>query len=92
MLFRSGGASALTLASAWNHTSGASQTYTIAEISKWPARFDDAILYKSAYIVDPDNLQVQKWVELYKEAIGLDKAVDSRRKQTTRLKHFPGLR
>jgi hypothetical protein len=87
-----GGTSALTLVSAWNFTSGTGQTYTISEVSKWPTRFDDAILYKSAYIIDPDNVQAPKWKDLYAEAIGEDRAVDSRREQTSELKGFFGKR
>lgn len=85
-------ATALTLASAWGYTSGATQTYTISEISKWPARFDDAIMYKTALILDPDNVNVQKWNSVYLDAIGLDKGQESRRMQTRQLKHFPGMR
>jgi hypothetical protein len=87
-----GGTSSLTLTSAWIYTSGTGQSYTISEISKWPARFDDAILYKSAFLIDPDNLQAGKWNSIYQEAVGLDRAVESKRMQTQTLKHFSGMR
>jgi hypothetical protein len=83
---------ALTLSAAWGNTSGTGQTYTISEISKWPARFDDAILYKTALIADPDNVQVQKWTGLYQEALNLDKSVESMRKKIRPFKEFFGKR
>ena len=85
-------ATALTLSSAWAYTSGTGITYTISEISKWPSRFDDAILYKTALILDPDNVQNEKWNGVYLDAIGIDKGREARRNQTSRLKSFPGLR
>jgi hypothetical protein len=85
-------ATALTLSSAWAYTSGASISYTISEVSKWPSRFDDAILYKTALILDPDNIQNQKWNAVYQDAIGIDKGREARRMQTSMLKSFPGLR
>lgn len=86
------GASALTLAEAWTHTSGTGQSYTISEISKWPARFDDAMLYKTALILDPDNVNITKWNQIYLDAVGMDKAQETKRMQTRRLKRWPGLR
>jgi hypothetical protein len=83
---------ALTLASGWSYTSGAGITYTISEISKWPARFDDAMLYKAAMIADPDNVQYQKWVALYGEAVNLDKTVEAKRLTSRPLKEFWGMR
>lgn len=85
-------ATALTLSSNFAGTSGTGITYTISEISKWPARFDDAMLYKTCLIVDPDNVQSPKWTSLYQEAIGMDRAVESRRKRDTKLKSFSGER
>lgn len=85
-------ATALTLASAWGFTSGTGQTYTISEVSKWPARFDDAILYKTALILDPDNIQNEKWNSVYMDAINIDKSREARRNQTSMLKGFSGLR
>src|SRR3990167_5648695 len=85
-------ATALTLSSAWAYTSGTGITYTISYISKWPARFDDAILYKTALILDPDNVQNEKWNGVYLDAIGIDKGREARRNQTSMLKSFPGLR
>lgn len=83
---------ALTLSAAFGFTSGASITYTISEVSKWPARFDDSILYKTCLIVDPDNAQYKKWEGLYQEAIGLDKTVEARRNHVRPLKQFFGMR
>ena len=85
-------ATALTLSEAWAFTSGTGITYTISEVSKWPARFDDAILYKTALILDPDNIQNEKWNSVYQDAIGIDKGREARRNQTSKLKWFPGLR
>lgn len=82
----------ITLSAAFGHTSGAGITYTISEISKWPARFDDAIFYKAALIADPDNAQIEKWKGLYSEAISLDKTVESKRSKVTTLKQFFGMR
>ena len=83
---------AITLSTAFQYTSGAGITYTISEISKWPARFDDAILYKAALIADPDNVQVKKWTGLYSEAIALDKTVETRRSKVSQFKEFFGKR
>jgi hypothetical protein len=83
---------ALTLSSSFAGTTGAAQGYTISEVSKWPARFDDAILYKAAMIADPDNAQYQKWTALYGEAVNLDKTVESKRLTCQPLKFFPGAR
>ncbi len=83
---------ALTLSSDFSGTSGTGITYTISEISKWPARFDDAMLYKAALIADPDNVQTEKWTGLYKEAVNLDKTVESRRAKISPLKEFFGKR
>lgn len=85
-------ATALTLGSSFSGTTGASQTYTISEASKWPERFDDAILYKTAMIVDPDNVQIQKWQLMYQEAVGLDKATEAKRNRQDAFKVFPGMK
>lgn len=85
-------ATALSLSAGFSGTSGTGITYTIAEASKWPARFDDAILYRVASLVDPDSLQVPKWQAFYQDAIGLDKTTESRRNKTSQFKSFPGSR
>lgn len=82
----------LTLTSTFTGTTGAGQTYTISEASKWPARFDDAILYKTCLVNDPSSNQVNKWTALYTEAIGLDKTVENKRRTGHTLKYFPGKR
>ncbi len=87
-----GSGTALTLASAWGFSSGSGQTYTISEISKWPARFDDAIIYKASAIADPDNVQVKKWGELYQEAVSFDRSVENKRKNVRSMKEFFGMR
>ena len=83
---------ALTLASSFGGTTGTGQTYTISEISKWPERFDDAILYKAALIADPDNVQTNKWTGLYRESVDIDRGVESRRKKVRGFKEFFGQR
>lgn len=87
-------ASTATLNSAQSFamTSGASLNYTISEISEWPARFDDVILYKSAWIVDPDSVQAAKWATLVNDAIGSELTVESKRKRNRTLMNFPGTR
>lgn len=82
----------ITLGNRFAGTSGVGQTYTISEVSKWPARFDDAMLYKACLVMDPDNVQGPKWNSLYTEAINLDKSTESRRKRDTTLKSFFGMR
>lgn len=82
----------ITLASRFAGTSGASLTFTISEISKWPERFDDAMLFKACLIMDPDNVQSPKWTSLYTEAIGLDRGIEAKRKRDTQLKSFFGMR
>lgn len=86
------GDSAATLSSSFAGTSGAGVTYTICNASKWPARFDDAMLFKTCLILDPDNVQSPKWTALYTEAIGMDKATEARRKRDTQFKGFFGMR
>ena len=85
-------ATALTLSTAWAFTSGVGITYTISEISKWPARFDDVIMYKAALIIDPDSVNLKKWEGIYTEAVGLDKAENTRRRASSEFKSFPGRR
>lgn len=83
---------ALILAGAFGGTSGAGISYTISEVSKWPVRFDDAILYKACLIADPDGAQVRKWQSLYQEAIGISNTVDNKRVNPKPLKEFYGKR
>ena len=85
-------ATALTLSAAWGFTSGTGITYTISEISKWPARFDDAILYRGAMIVDPDSVNIKKWEALYTEGVGLDKSEEAKRRSSSQFKSWPGMR
>lgn len=85
-------ATALTLSAAFSGTTGTGQTYTISEISKYPGRFDNSILYKTALIIDPDNLQSSKWQTLYQEAISMDKSLEVRRNKTSQFKNFPGMK
>jgi len=84
--------STITLSANYVGTSGSGISYTISDISKWPARFDDAILYRTAYMMDPDGLQQNKWMEAYQTAISLDKSVEAKRKRGHRMKYFPGAR
>lgn len=84
--------SALTLTANFTGTSGTGITYTISEVSKWPERFDDAMMYRACLVLDPDNVQSPKWTSLYKESIGLDTAVEVKRKRDSQLKSFPGMR
>lgn len=86
------GASAITLSSNFAGTSGTGITYTISEVSKWPARFDNAMIYKTCLIVDPDNEQSGKWTTLYTESIALDKTVESKLKRDGKLRSFSGTR
>lgn len=85
-------ATALTLSAAFGGTTGAAQTYTISEVSKWPARFDDAIVYKTALLVDPDGAQSKKWASMYEEKTQMDRASDARRKTVRPMKQFFGMR
>ena len=73
-------------------TSGAGLTYTISEISEWPARFDDVIMHKAAWIADPDSVQGEKWASLLNDALGTELMVETKRKRGYTLKHFPGRR
>lgn len=82
----------ITLANRFAGTSGVGVTFTISEASKWPERFDDAMLFKACLIMDPDNVQSPKWTTLYTEAISTDKMVEAKRKRDTTLKSFFGMR
>lgn len=73
-------------------TSGAGLTYTISEISEWPSRFDDVIMHKAAWIVDPDNVQGQKWAALVNDALGTKLTTETKRTRVSELKSFPGRR
>jgi len=86
------GDSSATLSAGFSGTSGTGLTYTISDSSKWPERFDDAMLFKTCLIMDPDNVQAPKWTTLYTEAIGIDRSVEAKRKRDTQLKGFFGLR
>lgn len=86
------GNSAATLSSAFAGTSGAGITYTICNASKWPARFDDTMLYKACLVMDPDNVQSPKWTSLYTESLNTDRMVEAKRKRDTQLKSFFGMR
>ena len=83
---------ALTLSSAFSGTSGASQTYTISAISKWPARFDDVIMYGACLIADPDNTQAAKWARVLQNGIDMDRKTESNRDKYKPIKEFFGLR
>ena len=73
-------------------TSGAGLTYTISEISEWPARFDDVIMHKAAWVADPDSMQGQKWATLVNDALGTELTIETKRKRGHTLRHFPGQR
>lgn len=85
-------ATALTLSATFTGTTGTGQNYTISEASKWPSRFDDAILYRVAMLVDPDNLNYQKWSAMWTDAVGSDKATEAKRNREETLKSFPGMK
>lgn len=87
-------ATVATLSSAQSFaiTSGAGLTYTISEISEWPSRFDDIIMYKTAWIADPDSVQAEKWSTLVNDALSTELTVETKRKRQSGLKNFPGLR
>lgn len=84
--------SVATLSNAFSGTSGSGITYTISEISQWPSRFDDTIMYKAAWIVDPDGKQSDKFKGLYQESIETEQNTESKRKRTYTFKQFPGMR
>ncbi len=81
-----------TLSTNFNGTSGTGITYTISQISKLPARFDKAMLYKTCLIIDPDNVQNEKWTSLYSEALGLENKVENKLKRDSNFKSFSGQR
>lgn len=87
-----GGATTISLSSAFSGTSGAGITYTISQISQWPERFDSAMLYKTCLIVDPDNVQSPKWTQLVNEAFSIDKTVEAKLKRGGQVKSWFGLR
>lgn len=85
--------SVATLSGAYTGTaSGVGVTYTISEISQWPERFDDVLMYKAAWIYDPDGVQSEKWLALSNDAVGLELATESKRNRQDRLRSFPGTR
>ena len=85
-------ATVATLSSSFRGTSGTGITYTISEISQWPERFDNIILYKSAWIVDVDKNQVAKWSTLLNDSLSASLTTESKRKRGWTLKNFPGMR
>ena len=87
-----GGASTATLSSSFTGTSGTGISYTISEISVWPERFDDVLMYKCAWILDIDKEQAEKWGNLHSEAIGQELRTQTKRKTERTMKSFPGLR
>jgi hypothetical protein len=84
--------SVATLSSNFTGTSGTGINYTISEISEWPERFDDAIMFRSAFTVDPDGLQSAKWGALFTEAISFDRTVENKRKRSHKWMNWPGAR
>ncbi len=84
-------ATALTLSAAFTGTTGTGQSYTIANVSKFPSRFDDAMMYQAALLVDPDNINAAKWQSMFQQAIGIDRQVESKRKRSETLKNFGGV-
>ena len=85
--------STLTLNAVYAGTaSGAAVNYTISEISEYPERFDDAILYKAAYLGDPDGVDSPKWLNEFASNVNQDITIESKRKRGHQLKNFPGMR
>lgn len=84
--------SVATLSNAFSGTTGSGQSYTVSEISQWPARFDDVIMYKTAWLTDPDGNQAEKFLALYEDAINMEIVTESRRKRSYTFKSYPGQR
>ncbi len=59
--------------------SSGSVKYTISRVSKWPTRFDRALVYGAALRIDPNNRDAERWKELYGALVGGFKAVDGKR-------------
>ena len=80
----------MTLGEAYGGTaisSGTSvNTYTISRISRWPARFDTAIIYGVALRTDPNNIDAAKWKGILDTLIPLHRAVDGRKITGQRIK------
>ena len=85
-------ATAATLSAAWTGTSGTGVAYTVSEISEWPARFDDTIIYKTAWLADPESTSSEKFLKLYTESIQSEMMTEAKRKNSYTFKSFPGMR
>lgn len=84
--------SVATLSSSFTGATGSGINYTISEVSEWPARFDDSIMYKAAWMADPDGKQAEKFLSLYNDAVNAENMNESRRKRSYTFKSFPGQR
>lgn len=61
-----GSDTAITLSTAYaGVTKAAGSSYTISRISRWPARYDQAMMYGAAMKMDPEALMSQKWQTIY---------------------------
>lgn len=70
---------ALTLDSAYLGTTKTAQPYTISKISKYPAKFDTALMYGAALRIDPNAKDADRWSALYTAAVSGHRGVDGRR-------------
>jgi len=55
----------IVLAATFTGTTGASQSFSIAMVTKYPAGLDRAIIVLAAYISDPDPKMKAHWLNLY---------------------------
>jgi hypothetical protein len=69
-------ADTLELTGSYAGTAGAGLAYTISRISRWPARFDTALIYATALGADARNADAKRWEGFLGALIPLHKAVD----------------
>jgi hypothetical protein len=56
---------ALVLSTASLTAAAATSAYTISMVSKYPPKYDQALLYGAALKVDPNNRDAKRWAEIY---------------------------
>ena len=75
------GDTSITLSSAYNGATKSAASYTISKVSKYPAKYDTALIYGAALRVDPSNTDAQRWANIYLSLMPTMKGIDGSRIQ-----------
>lgn len=75
----------ITLSTALLEASKSGSAYTLCNASKWPARFDKAIIYGAALLADPNAQDAARWMQVYGTIVPRQKAIDGTRRLSQRV-------